>query len=224
MSFRVGLLRSSVCLVILSWAAAADVIVDVSSASPCCGPFVNAEQAIQISWTQSQPYGDVSISVPLLWTDAAPLDINAYLTTTSGPGTSPPPLASSSFTATGSSTPIDALLFSGLTLDAGTYYLTLYGADPTGPVWVGVEPTDSTLSITTASGVMISNAYQANGSILDTAYAPASSFILNGNLIDTGTSYQDVAITGTVVPEPAAWPLTVGAGMILLFARKLRHS
>jgi hypothetical protein len=225
MRFWMQSFRSFTCLILFSVISAADVIVDVSSSNLCCGPFVNAEQAIQIYWTQPQAYDNISISVPLLWTDITSFDINAYLTTSTGPGTSPPPLASSSFSATGSSTPIDATLFSGLTLDAGTYYLTLYGADPTGPIWVGVQPTDSTLSITTAPGVTISNAYQTNGSILDAVYAPASSFFLNGDLISTGTSYQDVTITGAVVPEPGpTWPLTAGAGIILLFSKKLRRS
>jgi hypothetical protein len=211
-----------ICLAAFCVVASADVIVDVSNGNVPFGPDVTNSQAVQLYWTQSQKFEDVSISVPLFWgNDSYAFDINAYLTSTSGPGTSPPPIASASFSAPASTAPIEALLFSDLILDPGAYYLTLYGSQPSGPIWLGVQPAFGPSVIETAPGVTISNAFVSNGGDLDANYAPASTFFLNGNLIDTGTSYQDVTVTGTAVPEPPTWWLTVSAAAILIWFRKI---
>jgi hypothetical protein len=212
----------SICLAAFCVVASAEVIVDVSNGNLPYGPNVLNSQAVQLYWTQSQEFEDVSISVPLFWDNSEAFDITAYLTSTSGPGTSPPPIASASFSAPGSTAPIEALLFSGLTLDPGTYYLTLFGSQPSGPIWLGVQPSVGPSVIITAPGVTISNAFASNGGDLDANYAPASIFFLNGNLIDSGTSYQDVTVTGTVaVPEPPTWWLTVSGAAILIWFRKI---
>ena len=211
----------SICLAAFCVVASAEVIVDVSNGYLQQGPNVDNLDAIQLYWTQSQEFEDVSISVPLFSANSAAFDINAYLTSTSGPGTSPPPIAGTSFSAAGSTAPIEALLFSGLTLGPGTYYLTLYGSQPSGPIWLGVQPNAGPSVITTAPGVTISNAFASNGGDLNANYAPASTFLLNGNLIDSGTSYQDVTVTGSAVPEPSTWWLTVSGGAILIWFRKI---
>jgi hypothetical protein len=226
--FVLRLRRLSTCLAAFCVVASAGVIVDVSSETPCCGPFVYSGSALQIYWIQSREFDDVSISIPLLLaSNNAAFDITAYLTTTAGPGTSPPPVASASLSGVASTTTIEVLLFSGLTLDPGTYYLTVSGPQPNplvSPVWIGVVPLDPTLAITTAPGVTISNAFGSDGGDLDASYPPASTFFLNGNLIDSGISYEDITVTGTPVPEPPTWWLTVGAAVILVWSEKSRAS
>jgi len=211
----------SICLTAFCVVASAGVIVNVSNGNGVYGPYVNNSQAIQLYWTQSQKFEDVSISVPLFWgNDSYAFDINAYLTSTSGPGTSPPPIASASFSAPASTTPIEALLFSDLTLGPGTYYLTLYGSQPSGPVWLGIEPNYGPSIVETAPGVTVSNSFGSDGGALDSSYAPASIFFLDGTATD-GISYQDVTVTGTTVPEPPTWWLTVSAAAILICFRKI---
>jgi hypothetical protein len=220
----------SVCLAAFCVVASAETIVNVSSVHiGNFGPEVYSGQAIQLYWTQSQEFEDVSISVPLLsptislgsLNPSAPLDVNAYLTSTSGPGTLSPPVASASFSAPASVIPVDALLFSDLTLDPGTYYLTLYSSQPSGPLWLPVVPNVGPPPvITTAPGVTISNAFASDGGGLDANYAPASTFFLDGNLINSGYSYLDVTVTGTAVPEPPTWWLMASAVAILIWCRK----
>ena len=103
--------------------------------------------------------------------------------------------------------------------------MTVYGDEPSGPIWLGVEPSFGPSVVTTAPGVTISNAFASDGGDFDANYPPASTFFLNGNLIDTGTSYQDVTITGTpvatVVPEPSTWWLTASVAAILIRFRRV---
>jgi hypothetical protein len=76
----------------------ADTIVDVTSGSNCCGSAANATSALQMSFTTSQEFRDVTIALPWFsFVNDVPFHINAFFTTASGPGTIPPPLDSSSF-------------------------------------------------------------------------------------------------------------------------------
>jgi hypothetical protein len=199
----------------------AGTIASVISSSNCCGAAVNVGQALQISWTQSQSYSDVEISVPLYsWTNNAVFHVDAFLTTTSGSSSAPPPIASTSVSfSTPFGSPADTELFSGLLLDPGTYYLTLFGSDPdagnAGAIWVGEEASGPLPTITTASGSTISGAYFSDGGILDATYAPASSFITSAG----GVSYYDVTITGDAIPEPATSMLVAGPIVVLLWIR-----
>lgn len=211
--------------VILGSFAQGGVIVEDSSASECCGPAISDNGAAEISWTQAGTYTDVVVSVPLYsYTGGQIFHISAYLTTSIGPSATPPALASTTESfSTPFASPEETILFSGLTLGPGTYYLTLFGSDsaagPNGAIWVGSEASGAAATIMTAPGVTVSSAYQANGGILDGFYAPASSFILAASG-DSGFSSYDFTVTGVFVPEaPPALELMLGFAALAMLRR-----
>jgi len=113
----------SICLAALCEVASADAIVEVSSGDLPYGPYLTNSQAVQIYWTQSQGFDDVTISIPLLsLSDNEPLGISYFFTYTSGPGASPTLIAAGGFEALSSTGYHDFVLLSGLDLGSGTYY------------------------------------------------------------------------------------------------------
>jgi hypothetical protein len=156
------------------------------------------------SWTQSQPYADVTISTVLK--PGGP--ISAFLTTSLGPATD----ATSQIAVGGFGLPptgSDYPLLSGLTLPPGTYYLTLwsppYGAEST--LWALLPPDSA--SIVTDTGAIV-NASESARPVDYPAYPPSGTFHpLSSDFL--------FSVTGTPVPEPT----TLGiAGILLLLARR----
>jgi hypothetical protein len=189
------------------------------------GEFSNVVAA---SWTQNESFSGVTIDASIVSDDSSFRDGTAYLMSMIGPGTTPvseivPPVG---FTA-----PIRNLLFeevpltvlfSGLNLTAGTYYLVL-----TAPFANFFNITGSPLTweiattpeITTAPSVSIGNVNLANSvnSTVD-PFAPASSFV---------PDFQDRLLFDVVssVPEPQGLGVVlISLGALLLGAHKARGS
>jgi hypothetical protein len=131
------------------------------------------------AWTQTQGYTDVNISAALDDLNTFPVafpNFTVYLTTSVGPGTTTArEIAHATVVAPLVSPWTSNLttLFTGLTLPAGTYYLTIYG-DPNGPA---LGPSCWTYSnspaLTLDSGVSNIQDLQVLGVA---AYPPASFF------------------------------------------------
>lgn len=159
-------------------------------------------QALGISFSLTSGWTNVDIIADLLGSNA--LTGFAYLTTQVGPGTTPSDeVASGSFFLPMPQGPVS--IFSGLTLDAGTYFLTLSNTGSGG--WVGTNiPTFSA-----GPGVTRNTDYYAGNPGPDPlAYTPASQFFFI-----SGPYYGILDIKGTPVPEPSSI-FMIGAGLAAL--------
>ncbi len=117
-------IANGLALAVFSVHGTAETIISVAG-TPNAGDVLTSTGVGAVSWTQSTSFHDVEI---LALVDSAPdgaSDIGtAYLTTGLGPGTTlADQIASTSFPIP--STNMYVLLFSGLTLGPGTYYLSL---------------------------------------------------------------------------------------------------
>jgi hypothetical protein len=123
----------------------------------------------------------------------------AYLTNQIGPGTTAAnEIASGAFSFPAAST--ETLLFSGLTLPAGTYYLTLTVTNSGSGGWFGTN----TPTATTAAGVTLFPDYDT---FTPAAYPPATSFF-------TPTS-TNLIFRVTAIPESSALiQFLLGGGLI----------
>jgi hypothetical protein len=160
------------------------------------------------SWTQTQSYSDVTISTVLQPTGL----IDSFLTTSIGPGTDVTSQVASSYGVAGPPTGSSYPILTGLTLPAGTYYLTLWCPRTELPsaLWA-LLPSDSA-SIVTDTGVTV-NPSMGAPSVDYPAYPPSGSFhTLNYDLL--------FSVTGTPVPEPMITGLFLT--LFLLRRRKRR--
>lgn len=146
-----------------------------------------------------------------------------FLTNQIGPGTTSANLITPTVTGTGQANAFPfpgppTVLFSGLTLDAGTYYLTILGEDnsPSGGIFweskAGLSPTYGP-GVTGGPFYLASNVSGQFG-VLDLTFAPASAFA------DTplgGSVYYSV--TGDA-PEPGT---VAGVGLGLAFLVWMRR-
>jgi hypothetical protein len=219
---------ASAALFTFSFSSSAGVIVSVTDlAMPVNratfslgGEFSNA---VAVSWTQGGSFSGVSIDASLVSIDQTFDTGTAYLMSSIGPGTTAmsevvPPMG---FTA-----PIGnqfgevptTILFSGLTLLAGTYYLVLTApfADITGSPLLWQIAT--TPDIITAPSVTIGDTNEANTFITTVdPFAPASSFV---------TDFVDRPLFDVVsnVSEPQTMALLLFALVALLFGwRQIRN-
>jgi hypothetical protein len=125
-------------------------------------------QAFAVSWMQTNAATNVGVLVQLSSFGMPAQTGRAYLTSTLGPGTTPAnEIASTSF-----DIPLDTadvVLFSGLTLAPGTYYLSLIGDSGTwGSGWISSCPS----SVVAADGASVRANHGFSGAA---AYLPASS-------------------------------------------------
>lgn len=168
------------------------ILVSASNANPLAGGLLVASgEYLQQSWTQNADYAKVSISAWVFGTIFTggiyvPTSGAAYLTS-SLPGASElkqtfvfpdPTLGGHSNGAT------QLTFFSGLTLPAGTYYLTLASTDPAGGGWAegGLLSHGMVVpySVTLADGVTLGGSVYAQGGGLDPADPPQSAFTGTG--------------------------------------------
>ncbi len=202
--------------VVCALPAAADTILNTGVGTG--GPAVNAGQFEEQGWTQTVNYTDVDISVALYsWTPGEQFDIQAFLTNTINSATTP--LASTTFSgSTPTTTPTAYLLFSGLTLPVGNYYVTLASTDfsPGGAVWAYQCP--GTCAITQDTGVTLDTQQYADNQghgVLDAIDPYESTFI-------DAAPPVNLTVTGIpLLPEPATMAMAGGAlGLLALWKRR----
>jgi hypothetical protein len=203
---------------------AADTIIEIGAGAN--GPSVNAAQFELQGWTQPQTYDDVSISVALFsWTPGATFDITAYLTNGIGPSAPSFALATTSFSGeTPDSNAQNFLLFSGLTLGPGTYYLILSSTDNTAAEPGALWPTEcfSNCGSTLAPGIVLLSQGFVNESfgIENTEYPPDSTFMTSSQPLNLTVTDDPQAFS---MPEPATLPAAIIGMAGLLIATKLRN-
>ena len=145
--------------------------------------------ALEVSWTQTNTYDNVSIFADLNGFGSSGSGI-AYLTTAVGPGTTSANQVATPDSFTFPNTPQDVELFSGLTLGPGSYYITMYG---TGGWGLAQDP--STTTVTLDPGASLGQPYQSNELTFPT-FIPAADYA-------TPIACCLVfAVDGTPVPEP----------------------
>jgi hypothetical protein len=196
---------------------------------------------IGVEWQQTYAANNVSISVPFFFEPNNPVQpassVQAYLTTSIGPGTTvADQVASSSTTVVPSAGPaVSYVVFSGLSLAPRTYYLTiddsgtLVGTSRESVGWAGEPLTNA--SITTAAGFSNVEFYALNGYLSSSPYEPGDPV---GPLVTfTASNVEElsalnVQISGDIVssaPEPNALGLTLAGGVAVaglgVFKRRL---
>ncbi|MBK9168532.1 MAG: PEP-CTERM sorting domain-containing protein [Bryobacterales bacterium] len=190
---------------------------------------VSSLQAAAVSWTLASAWTDVTISASLIteWGDERTGE--AFLMNQIGPGTTVAnQIASTPFTFATVPTLIGnevfVQLFSGLTLDAGTYYLVF--ASSASSTWIAT----TSLPYNTAPGVSVGTPYFASSSNLDTGFAPASTFSVSNapryfSLTGTPAGSEpdpdpDPGPDPNPVPEPSSTLLIAGGLLAWAFRRR----
>jgi hypothetical protein len=188
----------------------AATIVSTGAGIVADGPAIYAGQYASACWAQRQAYSNVSIAAPifLFTAESTPNPTGvyhgaAYLTSSIGPGISSA-IATTSFSGNNTS-PQQRILFSGLTLEPGTYCLTLAGTDdlppgtsslPVGYIW-SASPGFPSIMVAPGVGVgIIAFASRSCGlqTCLNQAFPPASA--LTPTLINGSESYLQFTVTG----------------------------
>jgi hypothetical protein len=145
--------------------------------------------ALEVSWSQTNTYGGVSVFADLNGFGSSGSGI-AYLTTSIGPGTTSADEAAAPDNFTFPSAQQNVQLFSGLDLGPGTYYLTIYGTGG----W-GLAQNPSTTIVTEDTGAALGQPYYSNDLTFPT-FIPAADYA-------TPIACCLVfAVDGTPVPEP----------------------
>jgi hypothetical protein len=192
-------------------------IVGVSAPTPGDGVGIADVEFLQTSWSQTGSYTGVDISALLF----GGIVNGGYLPTTGEAF-----LTSSSLGASLEQTftfpnpflgPSNVSLFSGLSLPAGTYFLTFASTSPFGGAIVSTLETSPT--ITLDHGVALGIGQFANFSNVNSANPPESTFI---PINPPANFFFQVTGTPVVTPEPSSMVLMATAVAGLLF-RGRRH-
>jgi hypothetical protein len=205
---------------VLLWSAAiainsasAEVIVSQTGQEAYGFTLGEPDQRLVASWSSSQTFTNVAISVLLGEFEGQSGTGRAYLTSQIGPGTT----TTQEIARTDFAFPdpeADVSLFSGLTLAPGTFYLTLIGSGLSGPTWGGCGGATTPI-VMTAPGVVHNPDMNTTSSFPE--YPPSSNFAVSSlNLIYT--------VTGQPVPEPSTLVLlATGAFGLLAYAWRRRR-
>lgn len=192
----------------MAWAVPIVSVGEGVPGQPGVGGAIN--QFLAVSWTQTGTFTDVVISALIGTNNPNVNQGTAWLTQSIGPGAAPgSELAQSAvtFPVFGSTS---TMLFSGVTLTPGTWYLVL--SAPTSATTLGWRNGDGTP--VTGNGVTMGETMLTLGQFANPAYAPASNFV--GFYPSLAFSVEGREVPATV-PEPASLMLT-GCGL-LTFAR-----
>lgn len=155
--------------------------------------YLSFAAVIGSSWTYTVTHIGVGLDIRMVGSDNSGFENTAYITTSIGPGTTTAnEIARQNFTVD-SATPTDVLLFAGLTLDSGTYYLTLFGRLVG---WQLAEPTNVVSNDPYASILSDTNYFYDISFI--TGYPPATPFYTSAPLGRAG-EYSVTAVA--IAPE-----------------------
>lgn len=177
-------------------------------------------QSLTQSFTLGQTYTNVAWSGWFRsWTDNQQYTLNAYLTSSVGPGTLGPALATASVTDITAAGQVNFhTIFSGLTLGPGTYHVTFTSPNvgaQAGALWSFAGPSNlhtfAPGTSTADPGVCI-----ALGNCTIQPFAPASTYTTSPN------SLLAFRLTGDAVPEPATTGLVAVALLAFGIARRRR--
>ena len=198
-------------LLFTSFAVRASNIISVTGTTPngqYTFPVTSTDPALGVSWTSTTAFSNVTISLSLGSSGTA--SATAYLTTQIGLGTTlANELASTIFNFPLSDTP-SFTIFTGLTLPAGTYYLTLGGLT-SGAVGAGLWDGTPSPSVATDSGV--------TRNFDDYPFAHTASY-LPANISGNTTLNLKYSVAGTAVPEPTTTLMLILGGCFLVLARR----
>jgi hypothetical protein len=188
----------------------ADTLIQTTGVSNAPTIGGSPDAIIAQPWTTSLNYQNVSISAEIGGTGS----ITAYLTNLIGPTATVANDVTSPVTVSSLALPHGlTLLFSGLSLPAGTYYLVLSGPTGTSPGWISGTTTTLGAGVTTTTEYCSNNL--GTGCLADNpAFPPGSTFAHD-------TLNMDITVTGdSSAPEPFSWVL-VSVGLAGLIWRRL---
>jgi hypothetical protein len=170
-----------------------DTIASVAGSSDGNDTLSGTYEVLEVSFTTTQAYQDVSIDTTLSATGGFDPNVTAYLTTQIGPSTNSA-LATSPLINVSDTTPEVYTLFSSLDLGAGTYYLVL--TSDASMFWNSTSAPTSTIGNNLGRG----EAVAGGPGTLNTTYAPASTFApLSDNLL-----FDVIGTPLAAVPEPSS--------------------
>ena len=205
------ILLSALILLLPLGNAIADVVASQSGTDDNSWA-LTSDQALAASWASTQSFSNVTVEVTLdgLRTDESTVD--AFLTDNIGSSATPADvLASNSFVYSAGIQDETFTVFSGLTLNPGTYYLVLYNPGTAGVWWGSVSPTQ-----VTAPGVTIA-ADEFAGTV-NAANPYESTFEVADPTL--GLHYSVTGDPVSPVPEPSSMlalaGIFVGAGVFKL--------
>lgn len=192
------------------------------------GPDDNFRNILERRWAQSGAYEAVSIYAAVYAVSGTTTSTggNAYLTDAIGPGTASL-IASNSFSfptyadaALGrvASTADPLLLFSGLSLPAGTYHLVIAADEPVLAAWTLLlgGAIVSAPDVTADDDFFYFSNLSSGGQ--NFVFPPASSFGVNGGGI------YGFRVLGEPVPEPSGWASGLSALAVLAHRARRRRN
>ena len=203
----------SLLLGLPAWAG----LITVGTTDPgSIGPWaINTDNAAAVSWYLPNSFSSVDIRIGFEDLSGG-ATYSAYLMNAIGLGADPSvnEIDNTTFTGSGDLSPV--LLWHGLTLDPGFYYLVVGSTDPNS--WGGWGATTNP-TVTLAPGVLqgdVSGIQYWVSSPDVAAYLPASNWVP-----DDGSAFGEL-MYDVSVPEPSTAFLLLGGGLLLAVLRRRR--